>query len=416
MAKKTQIQALQSEMEGYILQAWNSGVRFSLKEVGEKIRRRLTETPDINMTDPACRRHCILMVGDAGCGKSTILEDVCNEVGAEYQTYHHGATVVEDNHGLQKVDEETGMTKHVLPAHMVPFFREPKGGRGIFQIDEANNGAFTEHEVVLRMMVDGQCDEHKVKPGWEFVCSSNPPVAKYGTVRQVDFSLEDRFLIMPVEVPADDKLAYWATHMPTTVYNFLAMNRFGNETDDYIGAISSRRWSMVAFDVEKDLKAGASHDDVVKAMKVNVNTVIAEAFDAFLKLGSNPDNYPIRAAELLKADGEERRTHTNRIARWLEDGNSPLLGATKFDLAAFFHKAENCKLEDKQVDVLAKFVVQVGTKGYADLVDDLFHVIAQTPLSQKLLNKIRGTPLEDRMIKLFKGTLNTGVKLKGPKK
>ena len=239
MAKKQEV-ALESEMEGYILQAWNSGVRFTLKEVHDKVRRRLTDTPDINTTDPACQRHSLILVGEAGCGKSTVLEDLCKDIGAEYQTYHHGATVVEDNHGLQKVDDKSELTKHVLAAHMIPFHRPPKGGKGVFLIDEANNGAFSEHEVVLRMLIDGQCDEHKVQPGWLFVCASNPPLAKYGTVRQIDFSLEDRFVVMPVEVPTDDKLAYWANHMPTTTYTFLALNRFGNEHNDYINASTNQ--------------------------------------------------------------------------------------------------------------------------------------------------------------------------------
>ena len=407
-------------MEGYILQAWNSGVKFTLKEVYEKVKRRLTATPGLNMTDPACQRHSLILVGEAGCGKSTVLEDLCRDIGAEYQTYHHGATVVEDNHGLQKTDDAEGLTKHVLAAHMIPFHREPKGGRGVFLIDEANNGAFSEHEVVLRMLIDGQCDEHKVKPGWLFVCASNPPLAKYGTVRQVDFSLEDRFVVMPVAVPADDKLAYWANHMPTTVYTFLAMNRFGNEHNDFIGAISSRRWSTLAYDVEKDLRAGGSHADVVKFLKCNVNTSIAEAFDAFLKLGTNPDNYPIRARELIEANASDYKILKARVQGWLttknargeECPNVPLLGATKFDINAFFADTQRRdSMKDNELDNLAGFLIQIGTTGFADMVDDIFHAIAQSPVAPKLLKRIRGTPLEDRMTTLFKNTANTGVRL-----
>lgn len=424
MAKQKEV-ALESEMEGYILQAWNSGVKFTLKEVYEKVRRRLTDTPDINMTDPACQRHSLILVGEAGCGKSTVLEDLCHDIGAEYQTYHHGATVVEDNHGLQKVNDGSKLTEHVLAAHMIPFAREPKGGKGVFLIDEANNGALSEHEVVLRMLIDGQCDEHKVKPGWLFVCASNPPLAKYGTVRQIDFSLEDRFIVMPVHVPTDDKLAYWANHMPTTVYTFLALNRFGNEHNDYINAISSRRWSTLAYDIEKDLRAGGSHADVVKFVKCNINTAIAEAFDAFLKLGTNPDNYPIRAKELVDADAAMHSVLKNRVAKWLtakkvngdESPNVPLLGATKFDICAFLSDNEQREsLKDKQLDNLGSFIVQIGTKGFADMVDDIFHTVAQTPMAQKLLSRVRGTPLEDKLISLFKGTLNTGVALTSPGK
>jgi hypothetical protein len=422
VAKQKEV-ALESEMEGYILQAWNSGVKFTLKEVYEKVKRRLTATPGINLSDPACQRHSLILVGEAGCGKSTVLEDLCREIGAEYQTYHHGATVVEDNHGLQKADDAEGLTKHVLAAHMIPFHREPKGGMGVFLIDEANNGAFSEHEVVLRMLIDGQCDEHKVKPGWLFVCASNPPLAKYGTVRQIDFSLEDRFIVMPVAVPTDDKLAYWANHMPTTVYTFLALNRFGNEHNDYINAISSRRWSTLAYDIEKDLRAGASHADVVKFLKCNVNTSIAEAFDAFLKLGTNPDNYPIRAKELIEADASGSRILKERVNRWLtakktngdESPNVPLLGATKFDICAYLNDArQRDAMKDGELDNLGGFLVQIGTKGFADMVDDIFHTVAQTPMAQKLLKRIRGTPLEDRMISLFKGTINTGVQLTTP--
>lgn len=417
--------ALEQEMEGYILQAWNSGVRFTLEEVYEKVKRRLTDVPDINTSDPACRRHSIMLVGEAGCGKSTILETLCQDLGIEYQTYHHGATVVEDNHGLQVIDEESGTTKHVVAAHMIPFLREPKSGKGVFFIDEAPNGAFSEHEVVLRMLIDGQCDEHKVKPGWLFVCASNPPLAKYGTVRQLDFSLEDRFIVMPVEVPTDQKLKYWANHMPHTVYTFLAMNRFGGEHNDYINAISARRWSMIAYDVEKDLRAGASHSDIVKMLKANVGTTIAEAFDAFLKLGTNPDNYPIRCAELLEATDAQRKVLQARIDRWLTNKNPrgelsqnvPLLGATKFDICAYLSDPKRLNaMKEREFKNLGLFLVQIGTNGFADMVDDIFHTVAQTPAAQRLLHEVRETPLADKLVALFKASVNTGVPLTSPGK
>jgi len=168
------------------------------------------------------------------------------------------------------------------------------------------------------------------------------------------------------------------------------------------------------------LRAGGSHADVVKFLKCNVNTSIAEAFDAFLKLGTNPDNYPIRARELIEANASDYKILKARVQGWLttknargeECPNVPLLGATKFDINAFFADTQRRdSMKDNELDNLAGFLIQIGTTGFADMVDDIFHAIAQSPVAPKLLKRIRGTPLEDRMTTLFKNTANTGVRL-----
>lgn len=401
------------EIESYISEAWESNVRFSLQEVSDKVRRRLTDTPDINIKDPACRRHSIILVGEAGIGKSTVLEDLCEKIGAEYATYHHGATVVEDNHGLQVIDSATGTTKHVVADHMLPFKRSPKGGRGVFLIDEAANGSFTEHEVVLRMFVDGQCDEHKVFPGWLFVCASNPPVAKYSTVRQPDFSLEDRFLIMPIDVPNDDKLAYWSRMMPPTVYKFLLMNKMNKATQiDFISKHSSRRWSAMAYDVEKDLKAGATRAEVVKFMSVNMGSEVATAFAAYMENGDDPDKYPIGAEELLFKGNH--KAIMERVERWLTaEIHTPLLGATQFDIVAYLSTKEgrDLALPDEPRKRLVKFMVAVGTKGHSDLIDDMLNCIARTPLCSKVVADIEETPLSDKMLGIMNKIAQTDSKL-----
>ncbi len=406
-AKKTK-----KEIESYISDAWESGIRFSLLEVKAKIKRRLTSTPNVLTIDPATRRHSIILVAEAGVGKSTVLQQVCDEIGAEYATYHHGATVVEDNHGLQVVDQENGSTKHVVAEHMLPFKREPKGGIGVFLIDEAANGSFTEHEVVLRMFIDGQCDEHKVKPGWLFVCASNPPTAKYSTVRQPDFSLEDRFLVMPVEVSNEEKLAYWSGTMPATVYKFLLMHKLNRDNKaDFISMHSSRRWSAMAYDVEKDVQAGGSRMDVVKSMRVNMGSEIATAFDAFLQNGDNPDKYPMNYDELLFKDGFN--IVMRRIKYWLEQKDCvPLLGATQWDLGAFVANKENhAKLDEKATKRLVQVLVEIGTNGHSDLVDDLLDTIARTQLCAKVIPLIEETKLADHMLGIMAKIAKTDSKM-----
>lgn len=396
------------ELEGLVMKAWTSNIRYSLIEYKNILTSLLKKFEGIKDDDTNVRTM-VMAVGEAGVGKSAVFMQACDEAEAEGVKHHHSATIAEDNHGnpivVDSADSVHGkITVHAHAAHCVPFLRKPnsKSGRGACLFDETMGGSTREHETFLRSIIDGQLDETKMFPGWLLVGATNPPVMKYTTVKDVDYSLEDRWLILPVEVPAEDRLAYWAGCMPKTVYMFLLMNHTARKNDFAI-SLSSRRWYNIAWAVAK---MEADHHDrgsLVKFMNAQAGVSISSAFDQFLVSGDNPDAYPIRYADILFVGEEELNEQLRRMKRWAAANNVPLVGATKFDMVAFLQNDELSKgrMDSRATVNLAKFMVHIGTIGYAGMVDDIFHVVKQRPIMRDLLRLIQGTPLEKKLIEML---------------
>lgn len=396
------------EMESRLQKAWAGSIRFSLTEVAQVIKAELAKVDGVDDQDSdVCK--AILMVGEAGIGKSQIFAQTCAAVGAEAIKHHHGATVPEDNHGNPMISGDK--TVHAVAAHCVPFQRAPRStsGRGAWLLDETLSGSSKEHETFLRMVIDRRLDEHTMYPGWLLVGATNPPTAKYTTVREPDHSLEDRFIIMPVEVSADDRLAYWSGRMPKLMHQFLLMNVKNSVVTDMVTRLSSRQWSVLAHTIAKLDAAKSGINVISKVMNINAGIEIGTAFTEFLAKGSDPNCWPIAAADLMNADAQQYTVYANRVERWAEkrserdSASDALIGATKFDLEAWLQNdPARLSKPDKQVTAnLAKFMTLLADLNFADMAESLFSVVKQTEMMKAILDAVRGNSLEKKMIKLL---------------
>jgi hypothetical protein len=365
---------------------------------------------------------CFLLLGHAGIGKTRLVHQVGLEVGAEVFAYHHGATVEEDNLGLPFIKD--GIVHTAKPEHMPLFYRKPEsaGGLGIFFQDEIFSGQGMGHQNISRMIIDRRHGASKMVPGWHLVGATNPETAEYATVKSVDKALASRMIILVLKPTTDEKLAYWSGRMHKAIYQFLLLNRGGSES--YVEKLDSRAWCNLAHTIGKMFEAGVPQALMVKLLRTHTDSAVAAGFEAYLERGSDPDQYPIPAAELLTAEPARFEELLQRVRRWLERheqrgekaGVTALLGATKFELVAWLKNPERCASltsgKDKRhaqlvLGNLAKFMVEIGSRDFADLASSLVHVLkeqdksADSPLARAVLSQIKGTKLERRLLEML---------------
>ncbi len=407
-----------------LTEAWEQSSPFTMEEAKKFLASQIRGVPDIDDDDPDCAK-CFLLMGHAGIGKTRMIHQVGALAEAEVFAYHHGATVEEDNLGLPYIKD--GVVCTAKPEHMPLFYREPTSpnGKGIFFQDEIFSGQGMGHQNISRMIIDRRHGATAMKRGWYLCAATNPETVEYGTVKSVDKALASRMIILVLKPHQDEKLAYWSGKMHRLVYQFLLLSRGGEKS--YIEALDSRSWYNLAHTIGKAHSARIGSETLVKLMKTHTTPEIANAFMEYLANGDDLDKYPIQAKNILLAEPGELKDQMARVGRWLsmdaqakdDSPAAPLLGATKFELVSWIRNESNQKLlanpsSEKEKDQAARvaenlstFMVDIGTRGYSALVEDLIQAVRgvgggnNNLFLRAVLHQIKGTKLEKKIIELF---------------
>jgi len=363
-----------------------------------------------NESRDACK--CVLLVGEHSSGKTRIVEQSCEESGAEMIKFHFGATEQEDHAGRQYTEDETKLTRRAVPEHLPCFYRKPnsKTGVGVMFFDETMSG-YSGHQVILRMMIDRKLVDIDIQPGWIFVGSTNPPTINYASIQEAEESLSGRFIYVPVEGKPEEYLSYWAKYMPPKVYEFLLLTHTNGQ--GFVMEAGAREWFNFADTAERVLNTrNASGERFVsdallaKLCRVNHSKEIGVEFFNFLKHGGDLDHYPIRFGVFLNSDDKTWKEAVGRVKRWIDGNEVPLLGATKWDLVNFLRDSEQAKNVEKGGVKLAKrvaeFAMVLSDGKKADIVGSLIQGCRDTPIMQKLMPEIRGTRLAKRFVEIYK--------------
>jgi hypothetical protein len=132
----------------------------------------------------------------------------------------------------------------------------------------------------------------------------------------------------------------------------------------------------------------------------NVGKEIADTFEQYLKIGNNPDEYPIGHMDILRADAKGIQELADRAARWAKNKRTALIGATKWSLCGFLHDGRNHdKVNEQGVKNLAAFMKAIGEYGFADMVDSMLQQLGQGFLPGKIAREFTGTELEQKLAK-----------------
>jgi len=405
--RKKETQAPQIEIEDMLERAVNSGESYSPEELKQELKFSIAPVKGIQDFNDIDGEKIYCIIGSHGAGKTSIMHQLAQETESEIYSFNLGGTVQEDLHGLPIIGEKNGIkvATRASAEFCPPFYRKPnsKSGIGIWLLDEIFSGVSNDHQLFVRMVAGGKCDELRMFPGWFIVGTSNPPCAEYLTVQKLDSSTADRFIFFCINTTADDKLRYWRPRMHPLTYRFLLLNHIRKLS--YIDSMSARSWWNISKELGKRQALSAPISSMVRLLTTHANIEVASAFTAYLKHGDDPAYYPISAKELLYSDDIAFKRAMNIVQVWIKDDNTPLIGATKWDLNAWIIDevvGKKIEVPETYIKRLSSFLIELGSNNYADLVDDVLMACRQTPLMEALINAIRGSKAMEEIIKARK--------------
>jgi hypothetical protein len=382
---------------------WTQGKKYSLAEFKEELKFELLRRDDLDGNPDVSK--CILALGEAGIGKTQSICQAVDEIGGERVLFHMGATMEEDNAGTPYQEGTNGdkVTKIAIPDHLACFYRAPKGSTGVLVMDEIFTGSTTAHQNQARQFIDHRFGITQMKPGWHIVGTSNPATADFHTVKAVDKALAKRMVWFPIEATAEEKLTYWTGRMDDLLHKFLVLWHLEKRSLDVVNATDSRSWMNLSDSIgrRRDPKTGVLRcqpASLYKLMYNNVGKEIADTFEKYLKIGNDPDEYPIGHLDILRADAKGIQELADRASRWAKKKRAALIGATKWSLCGFLHNGQNHdKVDERGVKNLAAFMKAIGTQGFADMVDSMLNQIGRSALARKILGELEGSELEKKL-------------------
>jgi DNA polymerase III delta prime subunit len=389
-------------MPDILAQAEAGKLRFSLEEAKDILKRKIQYRQHIKTP----RKHALLLIGPPGVGKTESIAQVAAEMKTKFICWQHGATIEEDNHGLQLI--QNNVTVHAPTGTMKDAVCHPGEAVSdetiILCIDEVFTGSSKGHQNFVRMVIDRMYNEMCLRPGVIVVATSNPESAEHVTVESADSALVERMTALYIEPNVDECLRYWSKVMPPLIYKFLLLHHVQGK--DIVSAMSPRSWTERAETLAEQMHGGAPRELLIKIMKIPPgSTELSGLFNAYLMNGSDMDKYPMNHNEVLFGTKEQVKACMARVERWVKKECRPLIGATKWDIATFLASPDNHeKMDDTAVKNLGKFLNIIGTGGYAALVEDICKIIRTTSLVRELLSEIRGTPLETRLKQILEAT------------
>lgn len=361
---------------------------YTIKEAQAELKAELQNHQQRDSRD----NYCLLWSGEGGIGKSSAIKQVADEVSCRFRSWHHGATIEEDNHGVQFRDGNT--TRWAVPEHLADIIdsRDP----GILFIDEIFSGQTIGHQNFVRMIIDRKFHGHDIAPGWVIVGATNPEGSDYLSVRSVDKAVSERMLTYHIEPSPEELLEYWSKTMPEQMYAFLLINHHEGKLS-ILKALSPRGWMKVARAVDRRLKAGVSHEQIFKLLCVNGSIEMASAFKTFLTHGSNPDMYPLSYAEIVKDT-----SWTNRVANWLDKKRNGLIAASNWNLLlAMRGRAKRNELTKDEINNAAEFLIAIGLNGYSEMSYTTVLSLMGTVHMAAMSDRFKNTRLIDRLNQLL---------------
>jgi hypothetical protein len=169
------------------------------KEIKELIKKNYSQPPE--------RRRPIFIWGTFGVGKSSLVREVCEELGIELIDLRLTLLEPMDLRGMPVIEDKNG-EKTVVWAR--PVFL-PKEGRGILFIDECNVAAPAMQAVSYQLILDHRVGEHVVGKDWYIIGAGNEETDG-ALVYRMPTPLRNRFIHVKFEVNAEQWIEWALTH------------------------------------------------------------------------------------------------------------------------------------------------------------------------------------------------------------
>lgn len=211
------------------------------------------------------------LTGDPGIGKTSIVEQVAEELGLELYTCIVAQYDPADLAGLPIVQD--GNYVRTRPDWL------PNEGEGILFLDELPQACTMSQNLMAQLTNERRIGNHHLGDGWVIVAAGNKLSNKAGT-SQMPSHLKDRMMTLEIEANLDDTVAYFnATGINEKICGYLRYRpdkiaEFDASAD---ACPSPRSWARV----DTVLDWSLSRMEEFEALKGTVGEAAANDFKAF---------------------------------------------------------------------------------------------------------------------------------------
>lgn len=392
---------------------------FSHKEATQIITTFLHRDPSIpDIWDPnAAMSRCPVLIGEAGCGKTKMIRDLCRKMEMELRFMPTGASLDEDmlaipeQYNQSEVDRLEYETWRLVnpdadirtcPAYqrlcaratgsdikeltfrdveiggvgMASRFRvkppawapvdppQSKSGLGVLFIDELLTASDMQQNQISLSITQRGFGGMRWADGWFIIGASNPPTDAYFLSKDPDARLLARLWLVPLAPNAEDTMRYFADNNILTekMYGFLLMNK------GHILAVDNRTWEDVGHQLKQNESCGIMSTELeTRILSCRIPDVIVTAYNAYCKFGNDPYHYPIAAKTLMQSTGAAHAQHIDLFARWEKDGKDAMIACTAHDLISYVADP-TFKMTQEMANNVIDFVYYAGT----DLASHIF--------------------------------------------
>lgn len=297
------------------------------------------------------------LVGHAGDGKTTVVEQIAKSMNGDIVTWRLGQTSdVGDIKGMPNLNENKQVTEFFPPAHL------PKDGKGIIFLDEINRS----HEDIIQCMFEfverGRFESYKKPEGWGIVAACNPATAEYLTNKAFqEKALLDRMVFITFEPTPQEWLEYAkeAGFAPTTIayYTENPQDLDGDREDINLNFIEPSRRSAERLSILDGLYEQVGHGVFTELAMGIIGPERGVKYARF-KQESEKTWKPseiLNQFDKLKSTVSEKANH-----------RTDLVHRTNNDLISYLETTT--KLSDQQVDNLIEYIKTLPS----DLAGGLF--------------------------------------------
>jgi hypothetical protein len=375
-------------------------------------------------------QKALVCEGEAGCGKSEITHQICNELGLPPVVCPGiGAQQMEEFLAMVKIIETTdGGAKIVQAVHenLIPTQRLVESGvytktingqkKTIIPwiIDEIWTGSMGQMNQIRGFLTFRQSGSVRIPNETFIIGTTNPEDIAYSSRRTVDAAVMDRVETIRVYLPFEMHQQYLAKleregRYPVVCRMFLRMD----EQRDLWKLASPRFWHMCFGGTWQELSANSMPEDqrirlFEQALSDHFQQIalrnkqrrsqdvlpmtpqaLIGRFQTYIAHGEDPRYYPISANKVLEA-GESKALTKSQLELfdyWKENSMQSFIGITAQDMTSVICTLEDCT--KAQAKHIVNLLDVAGSGSSVQFFRELFATCKEKPIYQTIYTQIK---------------------------